>query len=264
MPFPGLENVTFMKSIPLIAVFLGTFMLVLLAAEIGYRLGAARLKGATHEKEEPVGAMVGSTLGLLAFMLAITFGLAGDYYQNKRVVLLEEANAVGTTWLRTDFLPESERDAARGLLREYVDVRLAAAKTGEVEPAMRRSADIHDLLWAQAQTIMNRDPGSEAVGLYIQTLNDMIDLHAKRIAVALRTSIPDTIWIGLYAIAFFAFGMMGYHNGLAATNRSFAALAVAITFSAVIWLIADLDTAQKGTLRVSQQALVDLRESMEP
>ena len=150
------------------------------------------------------------------------------------------------------------------MLREYVDVRLAAAETGEVEPAIRRSGEIHNLLWAQAQATMIRDTGSEAVGLYVQTLNDMIDLHAKRIAVALRTSIPDTIWYALYAVAFFAFGMMGYHNALAATNRSFAALAVAITFSAVIWLIADLDTSQKGTLRVSQQALIDLRETMGP
>ncbi len=264
MLFPGLEIVASMKSIPLIGIFIGTLVLVLLAAEIGYRLGAFRQRGGADEKEGMVGAMVGTTLGLLAFMLAITFGLAGDYYQNKRVVLLDEANAIGTTWLRADFLPDSERDAARDLLREYVDVRLAAVETGDVETAIRRSGEIQDSLWAQAQVIMNGDPSSEAVGLYIQTLNEVIDLHAKRLAVALRTSIPDTIWYGLYAIAFFAFGMMGYHNGLAATNRSFAALAVAITFSAVIWLIADLDTAQKGTLRVSQQAMVDLRESMGP
>ena len=210
MPFPGHENVTFMKSIPLIAVFLGTFILVLLAAEIGFRLGAIRQKGGTQEKEGTVGAMVGTTLGLLAFMLAFTFGLAADYYQNKRVVLLDESNAIGTTWLRADFLPESERDAARGLLREYVDVRLAAAETGEVEPAMRRSAEIHNLLWAQAQAIMNRDTGSEAVGLYVQTLNDLIDLHAKRIAVALRTSIPDTIWYRALCRRLFCFR----HDGL--------------------------------------------------
>jgi hypothetical protein len=80
--------------------------------------------------------------------------------------------------------------------------------------------------------------------------------------VALRTRIPSTIWAALYAVAFLAFGTMGYHGGLAAANRSFAVLAVAVIFSAVIWLIKDLDTAQEGTLRVSQQAMVDLRDSM--
>ena len=61
---------------------------------------------------------------------------------------------------------------------------------------------------------------------------------------------------------FFAFGTMGYHSGLATANRSYAALTVAVVFSAVIWLIWDLDTAQEGSLRVSQQAMVDLRDSM--
>ena len=94
-----------MKSFPLIGIFIGTFVLVLLAAEIGYRLGTIRQKGGTQEKEGTVGTMVGTTLGLLAFMLAFTFGLAADYYQNKRVVLLDESNAIGTTWLRARFSP---------------------------------------------------------------------------------------------------------------------------------------------------------------
>lgn len=253
-----------MSSIPLLGVFVGTLLIVLLAVEIGYRLGIARQQSGLHEKEATVGAMVGTTLGLLAFMLAFTFGLAADYFQAKRAVLLDEANAIGTTYLRTDFLPPAERESARQLLREYVDIRLAAAQTGNVEPAIRRSGEIHTSLWEQASAVMDGDPGSVAAALYVQTLNQTIDLHAKRIAVALRTSIPNTIWIALYAIAFFAFAMMGYHSGLSATRRSFATVAVAITFSAVIWLIADLDSPQEGTLRVSQQAMLDLRDTMAP
>jgi hypothetical protein len=253
-----------MRSVPLIVIFILTLLMVLLAVEVGYQAGMARQRAKSHEKEAPVGAMVGATLGLLAFLLAFTFGLGANMFQAKRDVLLNEANAIGTTWLRADFLPAAERDAARTLLREYVDIRLAAAESGEVEGAMQRSEEIHNALWAQASEAMNDDSRSVAAGLFVATLNDVIDLHAKRVTIGLRTRIPPTIWYALYAIAFFSFGTMGYHAGLGATNRSFATLAVAIIFSAVIWLIADLDTSQEGTLRVSQQVMVDLRNSMGP
>jgi hypothetical protein len=251
-----------MAAWPLWAVFAGTVLLVLLAHEIGYRLGGMRQKVATHEKEAPVGAMVGATLGLLAFLLAFTFGLAANLFGMKRNVLLDEANAIGTTYLRADFLPDADRRAVRELLREYVDIRLAAAETGEVATAIARSEQIHTLLWARGAANMNANPDSIAGGLFIETLNDTIDLHSKRLMIAIRSRIPATIWIVLYSIAFFAFGTMGYHGGLAATSRSFALLAVAIIFSAVIWLIRDIDTAQEGTLRVGQQAMIDLRNSM--
>ena len=247
-------------ALPLWAVFLGTVALVLVAVDVGYRLGSLRRTAAEHEKEAPVGAMVGATLGLLAFLLAFTFGFAAELYQSKRAVLLEESNAIGTAYLRADFLPEPE--TARRLFREYVDVRLAAVESGKIAGAIKRSEEIQAELWALASRSARENPTSESVSLFVQALNDVIDVHAKRIAIALRTRIPPTIWGALYTIAFFAFGTMGYHSGLAAANRSFAILAVAVIFSAVIWLIKDLDTAQEGTLRVSQQAMVDLRNSM--
>jgi hypothetical protein len=253
-----------MRSLPLIVVFLMTLGMVLLAVEVGYQLGNVRQKAKTHEKEAPVGAMVGATLGLLAFLLAFTFGLAANLFQAKREVLLDEANAIGTTWLRAGFLSAPDRDAARALLREYVDIRLEAVETGMVQDAIKRSEEIHNELWAQATAAMNDEPRSIAAGLYVETLNDVIDLHAKRVTVALRTAVPSTIWYALYSIAFFAFGTLGYHAGLGTANRSYATLAVAIIFSSVIWLIADLDAAQEGPLRVSQQVMIDLRNSMGP
>ena len=183
-------------------------------------------------------------------------------FAQKRDVLLDEANAIGTTYLRADFLPEADRRAVRDLLREYVEIRLAAAESGDVAPAIARSEQIHTLLWTRAAANMNANPNSIAGGLFIETLNDTIDLHAKRLLFSVRARIPPTIWLALYSIAFFAFGTMGYHGGLAATSRSFALLTVAVIFSAVIWLIRDIDTAREGSLRVSQQAMIDLRNSM--
>jgi hypothetical protein len=249
-------------SLPLSGVFVLTVAVVLLAIEVGYRLGLARGKAATHEKEAPVGAMVGATLGLLAFLLAFTFGLAANLFQAKREVLLDEANAIGTAYLRADFLPAQRSQTVRSLLREYVDVRLAAAETGDIDAAIGRSEQIHTLLWAEASASVGAEPSSMAVGLFVQALNDVIDLHSKRIMVAVRSRIPGPIWLALYCVAFLALGAMGYHSGLAGTSRSFAVIAVALAFSAVISLVRDLDTAREGVLRVSQQTMVDLRNSI--
>jgi hypothetical protein len=100
------------------------------------------------------------------------------------------------------------------------------------------------------------------VGLFVQSLNEVIDLHAKRVQAGVRSRIPGAIWVGLFAVAALSLAAMGYQAGLVATRRSLAVFAVAFTFSVVIELIADLDRPREGVLRVSQHALLDLQRSM--
>jgi len=237
-------------------------ILVLLAVEGGYRLGRFRRERSDQEKEAPVGTMVGATLGLLALLLAFTFGVAMTRYDARRQALLDEVNAIGTAYLRADLLAEPHRTEVRKLLREYVDIRLEADQSGNFEPAIRRSVEQHNLLWAQAAVIGEKNPGSIVVGLFIRSLNDMIDLHSKRVQAALRSRIPGTIWVALYTVAILALGAMGYHEGLSGTSRSLAILAVAFAFSTALWLVTDLDRPRAGSLRISQQAMIELRNSM--
>jgi hypothetical protein len=205
--------------------------------------------------------MVGATLGLLAFILAFTFGLAAARFDTRRQALLDEANAIGTTYLRAGMLPERGEEVRR-LLREYVDVRLEAVQSGKAAEGMRRSEDIQQKVWTEAETVGQKSPNSIIIGLFVQSLNQMIDLHAVRIQAGLRSRIPSAIWLGLFAVACLSLATMGYHAGLSGTRRSLAILAVAVTFAVVIELIADLDRPQEGVLRVSQQALLDVQRSM--
>src|SRR5262249_25782350 len=101
-------------------------------------------------------------------------------------------------------------------------------------------------------------------GLFIQSLNEVIDLHAKRVTMGLRNRIPVAIWGALYFTAILAMAGVGYHAGLTSATRTLATLALVVTFSGILWLIADLDRPQEGLLRVSQQAMVDLRKSLMP
>lgn len=249
--------------LPLWALFIVILLVVLLSVEFGYRLGKYRRSHHETEKEAPLGTMVGATLGLLAFILAFTFGLAASRFDNRRQLLLDEANAIGTTYLRAGMIPEGGQQV-RDLLREYVTARLDALQPGKLAEGIHRSEDLQQKVWTEAETVGQKNPNSIVMGLFVQSLNEMIDLHAKRLQAGVRNRIPAAIWLGLFAVAALSLATMGYHAGLSGTRRSLAILAVAITFSVVIELIADLDRPLEGVLRVSQQALLDVQRSMNP
>ena len=252
---------TVLDELPIAGLFLVVVGFVLAAIEGGYRLGSYRHRQANREKDAPVGAMVGATLGLLAFMLAFTFGMAASRFDIRKQLVLDEANAIGTTYLRTAMLPE-RRDEIRALLRSYVDTRLEAVQSGEVAAAILRSEEIQGQLWSAAAAVGQQHPDSIVVGLWVESLNEVIDLHAKRVTAGLRNRIPGAIWLALLTIAALSLAAMGYHAGLVGTTRSLAIIVVSVTFFAVIALIADLDRPQEGTLTVSQQALIDLQQTM--
>lgn len=258
-----MKNAGPIDVLPLWALFIVILLVVLLAVEFGYRLGKYRRSHHETEKEAPLGTMVGATLGLLAFVLAFTFGLAAQRFDTRRQVLLDEANAIGTTYLRAGTLPERGEEVRR-LLREYVNVRLKAMQSGKVAEGIRGSEDIQQKVWTEAEAVGVKNPNSIVVGLFIQSLNEMIDLHAARMQAGLRSRIPGAIWLGLFAVAALSLATMGYHAGLSGTRRSLAIVAVAVTFAVVIELIADLDRPQEGILKVSQQALLDTQRSMVP
>src|SRR6516165_12643534 len=150
-------------ALPLWALFIFILLVVLLSVEFGYRLGKYRRRRREEEKEAPLGTMVGAELALLAFILAFTFGLAAARFDTRRQVLLDEANAIGTTYLRAGMLPE-RGEQIRGLLREYVGVRLDAVRSGNVAEGIRQSENIQHQLWTQTESVGQKNPNSILVG----------------------------------------------------------------------------------------------------
>ena len=210
--------------------------------------------------ETPVGEMVAATLGLLAFILGFTFGLAATRYDTKRQLLVDEANAVGTTYLRAEMLPERSDEfgpccASMSTFASERSCRASLPRDSPIGGASKPAV-------ATDGSDCSKTPNSIIVGLFVQSLNEVIDLHTKRLTAAVRNRIPFAIWAALYGISIFSFAAMGYHSGLTGTTRSLVIIAVAFTFSVVIVLIADLDRSQEGVLRVSQEVLSELRKSM--
>jgi hypothetical protein len=124
-------------ALPLPGFYLIIALIALLAVELGFRLARSRVLRSVHENEAPVGTIVGATLALLAFLLAFTFGLAASRFDARKGFVLDEANAIGTTYLRAALLPDPDRTEIRALLREYVDVRLQIIQPDKAQQALR-------------------------------------------------------------------------------------------------------------------------------
>ena len=258
METPGLLDI-----FPLWAILPLTIGAALLAVEFGYRLESYQRKHLGEEKEAqaPVTGMVGAMLTLLALIQAFTFSYAASRFEDRRQVMLSEATAIGTAYLRSSMLPEPMRTETRNLFREYVDVRLEAVQPGNLSQAMSKSEELHNRLWSQAVAAGEKER-TPMTSLYITALNEVIVLHARRVTAAVRSRVPAPMWIVLFLLAFICMAMMGYQLALNNSRRSLAAIALVVGFSCVLFLIVDLDRPGQGTLEVSQQAMIDLRKSM--
>ncbi len=255
----------FLESMPIAAVYVCIALVILAACEIGFKIGSHHHR-TLQDKEAPtsVGPMVGGLLGMLAFVLAFTFSLAASQHTLRRENVLTEANRIGTAYLRSDLIDEQKGTEVKRLLREYVDIRLQAARPGgDWQTAVKRSLEIHDLLWAQVASAAIDDP-NEITSLVVQSVNDVIDMHEQRLTGAIRSRIPGSVWIGLMAITVLAMLTIGLQAGLAGKRRMVAVLPLSLAFAVLVTLIVDLNRPYGGLITVGQQAMVDLQNTMNP
>ena len=255
-------------SSPLWIVFTVTVVIVLLSIVAGYKIGNYVLHMQKYGAVVSTGSVVTASLGLLAFMLAFTFSIASNRYDTRKQIVLNEVNAIGTTYLRADTLPEPPRAEARKLLRDYVDLRASLSEREnwdtleKVQDLITKSEAIQDQLWSQVVYLGRNYPDSEIVSLYITSLNEMIDLHTERIVVALQYRIPDAIWGALYLLTALTFGLVGFEIGITGGGNVWASFIIAFIFSTVIFLITDLDRPMQGNITVSQKPVLELQQKL--
>ncbi len=254
-------------TIPIGIIFTATIILVMVAIELGYQLGQAMHRRSEEEKESPVSAIAGAILGLAAFMLAFTFGIVSERHDAKKGLVRDEAIAIRTAWQRSDFLPETDRAEATALLRQYVDLRVTFVEAGNLEPervtnVLAETQRIQDRLWDMAVANARLDMNSDVAAMYIDSLNEVNGIHASRVAVGIQARIPAEIWLALYCITILGMMSVGYQTGIAGSKRSMARPILALSFALVFALIASLDRPDSGIMKVTQQPLIDLRDSM--
>lgn len=250
-----------LSNYPLAVIFFIGIAAILVLSEIGWQLGA-RTKG---EVGGNFTTLESAMLGLLALMLAFTFSMALSRFEARRDALLNEANSIGTTALRARLLPEPQRSETLKLLREYVQIRLDIVRRGtslaELTPGIDRSNALQEALWQQAKAVASKDKAAVPTGLFIQSLNEMIDDQVKRLS-ALRNRIPNSVLFTLFAIAAVAGAFAGYASGLDVQRTRVPVYVMGLLVSAVIYLIIDLDRPSAGFITNNQQPMIDLAASI--
>jgi hypothetical protein len=245
----------------LLPILLVSVAVILGASEIGRRL-AVRSTGRVGKN---ISTLESAILALLALMIGFTFAMALSRFEGRREAVLHEANAIGTTALRARLLPPPHRAEALKLLQEYVKIRIDITERPlsleTMNAAIARSNEIHEALWQQVKAVTKKDTGMVPTGLFIQTLNEMIDDHEKRLTAA-RNRVPNIVLLALYGIAAVASGFTGYASGIEARRSRLPVYITGILLCAVILLIQDLDRPGAGFITISQQPLVDTAASI--
>ena len=245
---------------------LGLFIAMLFLLEIGRRMGIRRTAMDPEGARVPLTAIEGGIFALLGLLIAFSFSGAASRFDHRRHLCSEEANAIGTAYLRLDLLQGQARERLRADFRRYVETRLAAhRKIPDVEAAWQefgRAMAIQREIWKQA-VLACRDEGSQsATMLLLPALNQMIDITATRVT-AIKTHPPLLIFAMLSVLALLSALVAGY--GMARSKKRFwmHAVGFAIIMAFTIYVILDLETPNLGLVRVdANRFLVDLLQSM--
>ena len=249
-------------SIPIFGLFVAFAIVALTVSEGGYRLGRWWQNRTPEEKEGPTPMIVGSLLALMAFLLAITMAMASDRFDARRALVLAEANAVGTTYLRAGYLSEPASGEIQALLREYVPLRVATNDMADNRRKIARSVELQAKLWSVAEELARATPESDVLGLFIHSLNEVIDLHEKRIMASIFGRVPETVLLLLLFGSMLTLAMVGYNAGLSRRRSPVTTVVLIVVLGAVITLVFDLDRPRDGFLEVSQQPLINLQQQI--
>lgn len=233
----------------------GLLALLLVALETGFRYGrrAARLHDTAPSAQ--VGAVQGAILGLLGLLLGFSFAAAGGRFLERQDLIVAEANAVGTAWLRADLIDEPVRSELRAALRDYVQHRITAHSRfhGQMLDADQAEVErLHARIWSSAVAGVTARPA--AMLAVLNPVNEVIDLHSTRIYAA-QKHLPTPVLALLIASSVLALGVIGYGCGVAGRRSAPMTIPLAIVIGVALWVTIDLDYPRRGLLQLSDAPL---------
>lgn len=246
----------------LVGVFLLAVMRV--ASEIGFRLGRHSRARNDADTKPWIAAVEGALFGVLALLLGFTVSMAVSRFDARRVLLLEEANAIGTVYWRTQLLPAPANSEMVGLLREYVDARLQFDRSSSAQDfrvARDRADKLQNELWSRGVAFAAKDPRSVTAGLVLESLNQTFDLETARWA-AFNARVPQTVILVDAVAAVLAIALVGYSFGLGGRHNPFTEWWLTVCLTLVLMVIIDLDHPVHGLIHVSQQPMIDLQRQL--
>lgn len=244
-------------------------ILVLVAIEAGATaLGIVigrRLRNHPQANREPIGVVQATLLGLVGLLLAFGLTMAVSRFEARRDLIVKEANSIGTTYLRAQTLDEPFRSASMEALRTYGDETVAlSAAIPDSQPFRAAIAEIdrlHRSLWDLAGQAVTASPLATAPRMYLETLNEMIDVHTERTS-SLRNRVPTTVMALLVIGSAVALGALSLY--LTMLGRGLLTSLVSTAVVVLILVVSfDMDRPSRGFITIPNRPLVDQRASME-
>jgi len=248
----------------LILLPIGLFCLMLAAALAGNRLAMIRRRRLDDGAAVGTSAIDAAVLGLLGLLVAFWFSSAGTRLDVRRSLIVEEANAIGTAWLRLELLPPPVRLAVQNLFRSYVDLRLEQTtvllQADSQASADRRLTELRESIWRQAVEAAPDCESDQAAAILLESLNEMFDASTRHQAF-FNAHTPAAILILLLTVAVFAAGLAGHDMSGRGSFNWLHAVVFAGVVSLTIWVIYDLEMPRYGLIRVDNfdETLRDVR-----
>jgi hypothetical protein len=240
-----------------LALLLGLFAVT----ELGYRIGRRHVR-ATGEERGSVGAVQGAVLGLLGLLLGFNFSGAAHRLVERQDMMVSEANAISTAYLRMDLLEEPHRTRARDILRRYVDLRILLQRELDESRFAAGLAECEELqtkLWNEVVPAVKVSPSAVLV---LPAVNQVIDDHALRLASGRRHA-PMPVMILLVISALISLGMVGYGAGISGAKRNLSVTGPLILLIAMaFWVTIDMEYPRHGLMQLNLQSMLDLQRSM--
>ena len=246
----------------------GLFLGMLLLQEVGRRIGVRRRAKDPEGAGTGLGTIETAVFALLGLLIAFTFSGAASRFDGRRQLVAQEANAIGTAYLRLDMVAPDARSALRQHFGQYLDSRLAVyKKLPDIEAAEQewaRGVALQSEIWTQATAACRAQTAPSSCILLLPALNEMIDITTTRKMSTLMTHPPTIIFVLLFGLALGCSLVAGY--GMAgSTQRSWIHMIVfAAMMTVTVFVIIDIEYPRVGLIRVeaADQVLVELRESM--
>ena len=235
------------------------------AAELGFCLGRRRSGAGESPKKEHVSAVQTAVAAILGLLLAFTVSMAVSRFEDRKHAVVDEANAIGTAYLRASLLPDPLRSQATGAFAKYVDTRLQLARaewfTAAGAGQRAEQIQLQRQLWSIGVAAGELDQRAVTYGLYIAAINEMIDSAGRRDA-GLRNHLPESVLYVIFAVSLITVGILGYASGLGGQRSLVAVVVISVVLAAVVFLILDFDRPYRGVIQVGQQSMLELKDAI--
>ena len=238
---------------------------LVLGIEFGYRFGRPMQPRFTDLARSQINAIQASMLGILALLLGFTFSQSLERFNARSEAVVDEANAIGTAYLRAQLIPPAVREAARALLRDYVDLRVREAGLRLTDPAeqslLAKAQQTQNELWEYAKQTAGEEK-TPVSSLFIQSINELIDSFGRREA-EIKRHVPEIVILLLFVTFVLTGVLVGGASGVEGHRPTVSCYLLVLLIVLLVFVIIDLDRPRRGFIEVPQDSLIQLRDSFD-